>query len=47
VAGWIYRYFAGRIIARHICATGLLSNPRRPPFGGEHNPSTDGDGLSA
>jgi hypothetical protein len=28
VAGWIYRYFAGRIIARHICATGLLSNPR-------------------
>lgn len=23
-----YRYFAGRIIARHICATGLLSNPR-------------------
>src|SRR5579863_7727976 len=22
-----YRYFAGRIIARHICATGLLSKP--------------------
>ena len=27
-----YRYFAGRIIARHICATGLLSKPR-PSFG--------------
>ncbi len=24
----VYRYFAGRIIARHICATGLLSKPR-------------------
>ena len=23
-----YRYFAGRIIARHIWATGLLSKPR-------------------
>ena len=23
-----YRYFAGRIIARHMCATGLLSKPR-------------------
>jgi hypothetical protein len=22
-----YRYLAGRIIARHICATGLLSKP--------------------
>jgi len=27
-----YRYFAGRIIARHKCATGLLSNPN-PYFG--------------